>query len=277
MRLQILRRQLPASLLVTKGRLEEAVAIRHWVRLQQQDGASWQAHHISFWERVNGGSEDPLVLLAGQRNGASAVCKSFSYLLAGVAEASGMRARPMVVADSFDKYCRVSHAMTELWVPQVSRWVLMDSMKDVLYALNNEPASALDIYNAVHAGHLASIRTICFNGESRPVDPSYISSLFQHLYIGMTNAVFDGYQVCFACSKPITFAHLSNDFSPDYPTAGKQIGLATGFGLICVGIALISIGRKQVGWLRLVSGLIALYRIEDTGVLAKPLISADTD
>ncbi len=192
-----------------------------------------------------GDSENPLVLLPAQRNGAPAVCKSFSYLLTGVAEAAGMRGRAIVAADSFDKYCRISHALTELWVPAVGHWVLMDSMSDLMYALGNQPASAVDVYDAVHAGHAGSVRTVRVNGESSKADQSYVRSLFQHLYVGMRNATFDGYQVCFACAKPITFAHLSTGFSSDYPTVGKQTALIGSFALVCGGAALIIVGRRR--------------------------------
>ena len=195
------------------------------------------------------------MLLQIQRNGAPAVCKSFSYLLTGVAKAAGMRARPVVAADSFDKYCRISHAMTEVWVTEVNHWILMDSMSNVMYALNGEPASAIAIYDAVHTGQLANIRTIHFRGALSAVDPDYLRSLFQHLYVGMTNATFDGYQVCFACSKPITFAHLSTRFSPDYQSAGKEIGSVSGFGLICSGIVFVIIGQGEAKWRLAESGL----------------------
>ena len=62
----------------------------------------------------------------------------------------------------------------------------------------------------------------------------------------MTNAIFDGYEVCFACAKPIDFAHLTNGYSRPYPSGLKRglffVGLlAFGLGLLCLVSCLMNV------------------------------------
>ena len=118
--------------------------------------------------------------------------------------------------------------MAEIWVPELQKWVLMDPMWDLMFVTNTTPASAMDVYDAAHADKMGLIHAI-HNGKLQEIaDPAIVKKRFQHLYIAMSNAVFDGYRVCFACEKPITFAHLTNEFSPSYPTALKGMAVALG-------------------------------------------------
>lgn len=213
--------------------LRSAVDIRHWVRRQQPDGESWRPHIITFRERLQGDLEDPLLILAAQRDGAPAVCRRFSYLLVGAIESIGMQARLVIVSHDYYKSYVDAEVMTEIWIPELGHWVLMDAMPDVMYTVSDSPASALDVYDAVRTRQTARIKIIGYGGATRPVDERLTQREFKHVYIALTNALFDGYRVCFSCRKPISFAHLTTSYSPDYPSSQKKVALAaSGIGLL---------------------------------------------
>jgi hypothetical protein len=104
----------------------------------------------------------------------------------------------------------------------------MDAMLDLMFIVDQRPASALDVYEAVHANRLERIQTAHDRIPGR-LRNAAVKEEFRHLYIAMSNAIFDGYRVCFACEQPITFAHFSNEFSPDYPGRWKKAALGITF------------------------------------------------
>jgi hypothetical protein len=253
-RLQIFRAELPDKLKFSRPSLQKAIAICHWVRMQQAGGESWIPHHLTLRDRFRGDSEDPTVILQAQRNGFSAVCKRFAYLMVGAAESTGMQARVITFTDGFSKPNGVGHVITEIWVPELRKWVLMDPMWDLMFTINGAPASAMDIYTAVHNGKVRSILTAHHGTLQNVTDPLGVKREFQHLYVAMSNAVFDGYQVCFSCDKPITFAHLSSGSNPSYPTALKGTAFALGSISIISGICMISFSAFELAKRRCMKG-----------------------
>ncbi len=223
--LQQFQAELPPELLHAQPSLAKAVALRRWVRKQQPDGASWVAHPLTWSNRVQHDTENPMVILLQQRQGSWAICKRFAHLLAGAAESAGMRARVIVVSSTLYKSAPASHTMAEIWIPELCRWVLMDAMLDLMFTVDQRPASALDVYQAVHARRLSHIETVHDQIPGR-VRNTAVQEEFRHLYVAMSNATFDGYRVCFACEQSIPFAHLSSEFSPDYPAGWKKTALA---------------------------------------------------
>jgi hypothetical protein len=237
-RLRIFRSQLPGDEDYRAG-LRSAIKIRHWVRIQQPSGNSWKPRHITFQDRLRGSIDDPLVILAEQRNGAPANCRQLSYLMVGAIESIGMQARVLLVTWDFWKSYVDGHIMTEVWIPELSRWVLMDAMYDVMYTVNGAPASAVDIYDAVRLNKTYLVNVIGNDGLIAPVNQRFLERAFRHMYIGMTNALFDGFRVCFACEKSIQFAHLTNDYSPAYPTLQKRVALFLGGIALSLGVGIL--------------------------------------
>ena len=218
--------------------LASAIKIRHWVRLQQPAGDSWKPHPVELRQRFYGDLEDPLLILAAQRHGAPAVCRRFSYLMVGAIESIGMQARVLLTCHDFWKSNTDGHIMTEVWIPELDQWVLMDAMWDVMYVVNGKPASALDVYNAARMHKATLVRVIRIDGSATPVNPNTLERMFKHIYVAMTNAFFDGYRVCFSCDRAIAFAHLSNDYSPDYPDVQKGVAFVLGYMTLLLGFGI---------------------------------------
>jgi hypothetical protein len=223
-RLRLFRNYLPQIQPVT---LQSAQRLRHWVRLQQPNGPSWQPHVPTLTERLKGDLDDPFWIIAAQRAGAWAVCRQFSYLMVAVAESAGMDARVVTVTSSFWKGAKYGHVMTEVWIPNLKKWVLMDAMWDVTYTVDGAPASALDVYDAVRLNGVYSVNEVGRHSCSS-VDRIALQGEFRHLFIAMTNALFDGYGVRFFGKKTIWFAHLTTPQSPSYPSNAKSIAVLFG-------------------------------------------------
>lgn len=215
--------------------LSTAIRICHWVRQQQPNDESWRPQAVTFSERLHGDIEDAFLILSAQRAGAPAVCRRFAYLMVGAAESAGMRSRVVIVANTFWKRDD-GHVMTEVWIPDIGKWVLMDSMWDLTYFVDGVPASATDVYNAVHLGKINSISVHRDGSTAVPFDRGLMERRFTHLYLPLSNAFFDGYRVCFACDKKIAFEHLTTKYSPAYPMLMKQTGLYAGIASIAVGL-----------------------------------------
>lgn len=236
-RLHLFRRYLPN---VGTPSLASAIAVRHWVRSQQASGSSWTPHSPTLLERLKGDLDDPLSILNAQRGGAWAVCRQFSYLMVGAAESAGLDARVIIATSTFWKLPGAEgHVMTEVWIPELKKWVLMDPMWDLTFTLNGIPASALEIYHAVRQNRGHSIRAIG-NLSCPYIDKTALRREFTHLYISMTNALFDGYRVEFLGRKSINFAHLVTPSSPRYPDLEK-VG-AMFFGFLATAVSLFTLG-----------------------------------
>jgi len=210
--------------------LQTAVRVRQWVHVQQPSGASWMPHQITMIERMKGDLEDPFLILEAQRAGAPAVCRRFAYLFAGAAESVGMRARVVGFSQNHLKSASAAHTLTEIWIPELRQWALMDAMWDSMYTVNNRPSSLMDIYDAVRAGRTDSVGIVCGTRISERLDRERLTREFKHVYLTMSNAFFDDYRVCLVCDRPISFAHLTNGYSSPYPTGTKQ-GLVAAGGL----------------------------------------------
>jgi hypothetical protein len=213
---------MPARLKQRVPDLELAMNLCHWVRTQQPSGKSWIPVENTFLGRLKGDSDDPLTLIEEQHRGRPATCRRFSYVLVGAAASVGMKARVVIVAESFFKGHDPSHVMSELWIPELHNWVLMDAMWDNLYVLDGRPASAVDIYNAVHSNRAGRVSLMHAGVPAQIQKRQDLEREFKNLYIPRTNALFDGYQVCFLCAKEISFVHLATPHSSEYPVRFKR-------------------------------------------------------
>ncbi len=218
--------------------LQTAIEVRHWVKMQQQPGDSWRPHTITLLERMQGDLEDPFLILSAQRGGSPAVCRRFAYLFTGALESIGMRARVVGFAQTHWKSENAGHTVTEVWIPELHQWVLMDAMWDLLYTVNGRPASMVDVYDVIRAGRPDLVGVVRGGVGLERLDQNLLTREFRHIFLTMTNAIFDGYRVCLSCSKPISFAQLTNDYSSPYPVFDRSVFVL--FGGVLQTIALLA-------------------------------------
>ena len=201
--------------------LSKAVAIRRWVRRQQsQDASVWLKR-----ARVN--HENPLRLLEEQRRGVPGACRRFAYVLTGALLSAGFDARIVSFTNSLFRVGVTRHDVVEVWIEDLGKWVLLDPTFDTLVLIDGRPASAIELEEAIAGRELDRI-TFDRGGaalEPHPTAESY-AKCCRHLFVAMSNAIFDGYAVRVFGPKRIRFLHYSPEAS--YPVFRKFVLLGIG-------------------------------------------------
>ncbi len=176
--------------------------------------------------------ENPLVSLEDQRAGNPGACRRFAYILAGALLAGDMHPRLIHIAQNFldDSF---NHTLVEVWIDSLSKWIVIDADYDTLYLIDNQPASMLELHNAVARKEFERI-SFARNGSKylpEPTvyegqQPSRLIKSFRHIYYATTNAFFDGYTVKLCGKKKISFLNYYDRNTPPYPIVKKKIALA---------------------------------------------------
>jgi hypothetical protein len=215
--------------------LAAAIRVCRWVHEQQKRGESWKPHLATTAERVRGDIDDPIDLLLAMRNGTWATCRNFSFLMVAAIQLVGMRGRVVIASPTHWKTID-GHVMTEVWIPNMGKWVLMDPMWNVHYRIGGIPASASEVYKAVQQGKQARIERV---GPPNAWQPADSRLMFTHLYIAMTDAFFDGYGVRFFGRKRVRFTHFANTRYSRFPTAEKRVALIVSFANLLLGLMVL--------------------------------------
>lgn len=201
--------------------LAKAVAIRQWVRRQQsQEDAIWSTP-------VKVDHEDPHRLLEEQRNGIPGSCRRFCYILTGALLSAGFDARIVSFSSSLFRRGARRHVVVEVLIEELDKWVVLDPTFDTLVLVDGKPVSALELHEAVIGGGLAEI-TFERNGSTLAPHPKpeIYGHYCRHLFMAMSNAIFDGYSVRLLGWKRISFLHFSREAT--YPQLRKQFLLGAG-------------------------------------------------
>jgi Transglutaminase-like superfamily len=201
--------------------LSKAVAIRHWVRRQQsQDRRIWS-------KPAKAPHEDPRRLLEEQRSGIPGSCRRFCYILTGALLSAGFDARVVSFTGSLFRRGAGRHVVVEVLIEELHKWILLDPTFDTLVLVDGRLASALELNEAVVGGRLDAI-TFERNGSSLAPHPKpeIYGHYCRHLFMAMSNAIFDGYSVRFLGRKRISFLHYSREAA--YPRLRKQLLLGAG-------------------------------------------------
>jgi hypothetical protein len=209
--------------------LSKAVAIRLWVRRQQsQDKSVW-----SPTVKVN--HEDPHRLLEEQRRGVPGSCRRFCYILTGALLSAGFDARVVSFTSSLSRRGVRRHVVVEVLIEELDKWVLLDPTFDTLVFVNGRLASALDLNEAVVGGRLDAIAFERNGSILAPhPKPEIYGRYCRHLFMAMSNAIFDGYTVRFLGRKRMSFLHYSGEET--YPKLRKQLLLGAGGGGVLLSV-----------------------------------------
>jgi len=233
------RRHLGDLIQSTASSLETARALRSWSYRQQE--------HTR--DMMNGGdgedSVDPEVLLAQQWRGVPGACRRFAYVYLGALLSAGLNARVVNWDASFYDYEPRAHTLVEVWIEELSTWVMMDAMSDQEFLLDGRPASLIDVREAVIRGESQRVTvehpSLGRSAVTLPADT------LRHIYVSRTNAVFDGYSVGVLTTRRISFLHYVDRAAEPYPQAYKGFLSAIGAGTFVLGAGLL--GAAVVGFL----------------------------
>lgn len=199
--------------------LERAIRIRHWVRsLQSGPREQW----IPVSDR---GVTDPFVLLHELANHHPGACRRLAYVAAAALIADGYHARVVHAAAGFSNRAD-GHTMTEVWVPKLEKWVLIDATYDVTYFVGNTPASLLDMHRIWHNSlqEDLAIDDGGVIGWPRISSRHEFVSSFRHIFALQTVDIFDGRNGrSFFPSRRLAFIHLTDGCNRPYPSWRKAL------------------------------------------------------
>ncbi|WP_028582141.1 transglutaminase domain-containing protein [Desulfogranum japonicum] len=195
--------------------------IRHWCRLQQGE------FNPVKWQVIGKESDDPKELLINQRNSTPGACRRFAYILSGVLYSLGYDSRIVHIASTFSDL-DFNHTLVEVYVPSLSKWVLIDSDYDTFYKIGDIYASLYEVYDQIRSKKIETIEFERNGSETLPMPrfvdenrlPTKLAKSFSHIYIGKMNAVkayFDTGQR----GKIKTFEHFVPDGGRLYPNFYK--------------------------------------------------------
>jgi hypothetical protein len=147
----------------------------------------------------------------------------------------------------------------------------MDAMWDSFYVIDDAPSSALEVYDACRRNRMNHISMVGQH-SCMALDRVWLRRQFTHLFVEMTNALFDGYGVRAFGKKRIVFSHLTNDYSHPFPGVAQALGLGAGIFGVPIGwtfcFILILRARRAVG-LRSSAALRLANAVEEESQLKK--------
>jgi len=209
--------------------IAQIIVIQHWVRAQESDKQFYRQPGQQPVPTIDN-TEEPERYLEQQRQGVRSACRRFSYILTGALLSLGINARVVSVSDSLNSSTVLAHNLVEVWIPKWDKWILVDPTVDAFVLVNGRPASLLEVYAAATCGQQAGISFDQHGSHYRLPPLDQYRSLFRHLYVARTNAIFDGYHYGLFGAKRIEFVHYVGPGIEPYPQHTKEL-LLIGFAL----------------------------------------------
>jgi hypothetical protein len=202
-RLKDFRQKLPLVWRPEEDSLDFSARAMKWVRALQSD------HQ---WMPPYSDHDDPHRLLCQFELGTPGACRRFASFLTSTLVSFELNARLVGVTAGFSEGMG-SHCMTEVWISELRKWVLLDPTLDTIFIIDNKPAGLFELFESLRSG-----RTVRFDrrGSLRMPAPSeaYYQQIMKHIFIATTNAFFDGYGVRPYGKKRLSFIHYCDDNLP---------------------------------------------------------------
>lgn len=125
-------------------------------------------------------SQDPFAILKAAMLGQQVQCVEFGLVLAAAFNAVGIPARPLYLkaANVQTKASAAGHALAEAWLPDLGKWVMVDSQADIIPMLGDKPLNAVELQQALLAD--APNLTVLTSTDAKP--KSYFRWVNQYLF-----------------------------------------------------------------------------------------------
>jgi hypothetical protein len=152
--------------------IEKVLAILNWTHSQ--------------WEH-NGSNEpsknDALTILKEARDGKKFRCVEYGIVSKTALDALNYKARVIAIKTKKVETTKsgAGHVLAEVWMPQFSKWVLIDGQFNVMPILDSIPLNAVEFQQAIAENK--NFQLIDINGEvSKKRRKMYLSFIFVYLY-----------------------------------------------------------------------------------------------
>lgn len=119
--------------------LERVQAVAHWVHGLWQHDRDYPANY------------DAISIIKEAKNGKKFSCLEYSYVNAQILSALGFKARitGLMTEDCETRSFGAVHVVTEVWLPDLNRWIMVDPQWDVIITLDGMPLNCLQLQFAI--------------------------------------------------------------------------------------------------------------------------------
>ncbi|MFZ2490635.1 MAG: transglutaminase-like domain-containing protein [Thermoanaerobaculia bacterium] len=117
------------------------------IRLTRWTSEQWE-HHSS----QTASKRDPFTILREAKAGGKFLCHDFAVTLAGVVRAYGLYARHVMALPKDVETRSESHSVTEVWLPELGKWVIADGQFGIVPEVGGVPVSAIELQRAIADG-----------------------------------------------------------------------------------------------------------------------------
>jgi hypothetical protein len=193
------------------------------------------------------GQTDPDLLLRDQRTRKPGACRRFAWVLTGALNSVGIDARIVVMANGFDDVS-TTHVLTEAWIPELQKWVLVDPTTSTLFLVDGHYASLIELRSALLNGQTRRV-TFDRSGSNRVPAPTvtYYTSVARHIFVSGTNPAFLARPFwAFKQVSGASFYHLADTVAPPYPQIEKDLLLGATFITGIFGTVLAGYGGSRL-------------------------------
>ncbi|TYZ10973.1 transglutaminase domain-containing protein [Hymenobacter lutimineralis] len=149
--------------------LERVTALSRWVHNRlEHDG------------RQDLQTRDAFAILRAAMLGKSVQCVEFGAVLTTALNAVGIPARPLFLkaSDADTRPSAAGHALTEAWLPDQGKWIMVDSQFDIVPLLNGQPVNAVELQQAL----ASNTKGLSILGSADTSAKSYFKWLHRYLY-----------------------------------------------------------------------------------------------
>jgi hypothetical protein len=152
-----------------KNDTERALRIMHWVHQQ------WK--HDGYNAAAN---RDALAILDAAKNGTNFRCVEYGIVTAACLNAIGLKARvlSLKIKEVETTQSGAGHVVTEVFLNDRKKWVLLDSQWDAMPVLNDTPLNAVEFQNAV-TRYYSKLTINSLSGISKRM---YVTWIYRYLY-----------------------------------------------------------------------------------------------
>lgn len=148
---------------------ERALTIMHWVHEQ------WKHDEYNVADK-----KDALSILNEAKKGTNFRCVEYGIVTAACLNAIGLKARVLglKIKDIETTVSGAGHVVTEAYLSDLKKWVMIDSQWDAMPVLNGIPLNAVEFQQAI-ADHYSQLEINSLSGISKR---NYTSWIYPYLY-----------------------------------------------------------------------------------------------
>ncbi|WP_231403233.1 transglutaminase-like domain-containing protein [Hymenobacter guriensis] len=142
--------------------------------------SKWVHNRLEHDGRQDLQTRDAFAILRAAMLGKSVQCVEFGAVLTTALNAVGIPARPLYLKapDADTRASAGGHALTEAWLPDQGKWIMVDSQFDIVPLLSGQPVNAVELQQAL----ATTPKLLSISTSTEATSKSYFRWLKPYLY-----------------------------------------------------------------------------------------------